>query len=59
MSYFLGIAALSAVLAGLALAGAEPPDTVISGFSLAKVLSPKPGTLFSSSTVLKLPFFLR
>ena len=43
----------------------SPGDTIIettsgnTGFSLAKVLSPMPGTLFNSSTVLKLPFFLR
>jgi len=55
LPYFLGATGLAAA-AGTA--GAVP-DKVISGFSLAKVLSPMPGTLFKSSTVLKLPFFLR
>jgi hypothetical protein len=55
LPYFLGATGLAAA-AGTA--GAVP-DKVISGFSLAKVLSPMLGTLFKSSTVLKLPFFLR
>ncbi len=40
-------------------AAGAAPETVSSGLSFASVLSPMPGTLFKSSTVLKLPFFLR
>jgi hypothetical protein len=56
-AYFL--TAGFAVVGAAAVAAGAVPETVISGFSLASVLSPNPGTLFKSSTVLKLPFFLR